>query len=62
MYYFIYFRERTKVLAQFRSDSGEEAGPPIELPVTLERETLQQILNTLLKQVNNNLHIYISNI
>jgi len=44
---------RVNVLAQFRSESGEAAGPPIELPVSLTREKLQLILNALLKQEEN---------
>ncbi|KAG7174648.1 Notchless protein 1-like [Homarus americanus] len=41
---------RANVLAQFQSESGDTAGPPIELPLTLARDKLQQILNVLLKQ------------
>jgi len=44
---------RVNVLAQFRSESGDAAGPPIELPVSLTREKLQLILNALLKQEEN---------
>lgn len=38
-------------LAQFQSESGEATGPPVELPLNLPREKLQQILNALLEQV-----------
>ncbi|MCL4116844.1 UNVERIFIED_CONTAM: hypothetical protein GTU68_064523 [Idotea baltica] len=42
--------EKLNVLAQFCSESGITAGPPIELPLSLPREKLQLILNTLLKE------------
>ncbi|XP_068220700.1 notchless protein homolog 1 [Palaemon carinicauda] len=45
--------ERVNVLAQFASETGEVAGPPIELPLMLGREKLQLILNALLKQEEN---------
>ncbi|KAF2360526.1 NLE protein [Trinorchestia longiramus] len=44
--------QQTKVLSQFRSEAGETAGPPIELPVNLPKQKLQLILNSLLKQEN----------
>ncbi|MPC64852.1 hypothetical protein E2C01_058974 [Portunus trituberculatus] len=43
--------DKENVLAQFQSESGEAAGPPVELPLNLPREKLQQILNALLQQV-----------
>lgn len=42
--------DKENVLAQFQSESGEAAGPPVELPLNLPREKLQQILNALLQQ------------
>ncbi|KAK8741135.1 hypothetical protein OTU49_002514, partial [Cherax quadricarinatus] len=41
---------KVNTLAQFQSETGETAGPPIELPLSLARDKLQQILNTLLEQ------------
>ncbi|XP_045597662.1 notchless protein homolog 1 isoform X1 [Procambarus clarkii] len=41
---------KINTLAQFQSESGEAAGPPIELPLALARDKLQQILNVLLNQ------------
>lgn len=50
---FLYFFsiEQVNVFAQFCSESGDVAGPPIELPLTLAKDKLQLILNTLLKKV-----------
>ncbi|XP_076069469.1 notchless protein homolog 1 [Oratosquilla oratoria] len=42
--------EAVNVLAQFKAESGDAAGPPIELPLTLSKDKLQLILNALLKQ------------
>lgn len=42
---------KVNVLAQFQAESGDNAGPPIELPIALARDKLQQILNALLQQV-----------
>ncbi|KAK4293578.1 hypothetical protein Pmani_033733 [Petrolisthes manimaculis] len=42
--------DKENVLAQFRSESGEAAGPPVELPIILARDKLQQILNAFLQQ------------
>ncbi|XP_063585282.1 notchless protein homolog 1-like [Penaeus indicus] len=39
-----------QVLAQFCSESGEVAGPPIDLPLGLGKEKLQLILNALLNK------------
>ncbi|KAK7083122.1 Notchless protein 1 [Halocaridina rubra] len=43
-------KEKINVLAQFCSEDGEAAGPPIELPLVLGRDKLQLILNAILKQ------------
>lgn len=43
--------DKMNVLAQFQAESGDNAGPPIELPIALARDKLQQILNALLQQV-----------
>ncbi len=38
--------------AKFVSDTGEEAGPPLDLPIGMTTEQLQLILNALLKNVS----------
>ncbi|XP_058128294.1 protein Notchless [Anopheles ziemanni] len=37
------------VQARFVSDAGEEAGPPVTLPIELEKDQLEQICNALFK-------------
>lgn len=39
------------VQARFVSDVGVEAGPPLDLPVSVTKEQLELILNALLKNV-----------
>lgn len=38
--------------AKFVSDTGEEAGPPLDLPIGVTTEQLQLICNALLKNVS----------
>mmetsp|Transcript_3041 Transcript_3041/g.9521 ORF Transcript_3041/g.9521 Transcript_3041/m.9521 type:complete len:530 (+) Transcript_3041:113-1702(+) len=38
-----------KVLAQFRNESGEQTGPPLDLPATMSPEQLNELLNELLQ-------------
>lgn len=40
------------IQARFVSDSGEEAGPPIDLPITVDVKQLELICNALLKNVS----------
>lgn len=40
------------IQARFVSDSGEEAGPPIDLPINVDVQQLELILNALLKNVS----------
>lgn len=40
------------IQARFVSDAGEEAGPPIELPVNVDVQQLELICNALLKNVS----------
>lgn len=40
------------IQARFVSDSGEEAGPPIDLPVTVDVQQLELICNAILKNVS----------
>jgi len=40
------------IQARFVSDSGEEAGPPIDLPVQVDVQQLELICNALLKNVS----------
>lgn len=39
------------IQARFVTDMGEEAGPPIDLPVEVDLQQLELILNALLKNV-----------
>lgn len=39
------------IQARFVSDAGEEAGPPIDLPITVDVQQLELICNALLKNV-----------
>lgn len=39
------------IQVRFISDQGEEAGPPIDLPVTVDVKQLELIVNALLKKV-----------
>lgn len=39
------------IQVRFVSDQGEEAGPPIDLPVTVDVKQLELIVNALLKKV-----------
>lgn len=41
------------IQVRFVSDQGEEAGPPIDLPVTVDVKQLELIVNALLKKVRN---------
>lgn len=38
--------------ARFVSDTGEEAGPPLDLPINVTKEQLGLICNALLKNVS----------
>lgn len=40
------------IQARFVSDAGEEAGPPIDLPVNVDVQQLELICNALLKNVS----------
>jgi NLE (NUC135) domain len=40
------------IQARFVSDTGEEAGPPIDLPVNVDLQQLELICNALLKNVS----------
>lgn len=40
------------IQARFVSDTGEEAGPPIDLPITVDVQQLELICNALLKNVS----------
>jgi hypothetical protein len=40
------------IQARFVSDSGEEAGPPIDLPVNVDVQQLELICNAILKNVS----------
>lgn len=47
------------IQARFVSDTGEEAGPPIDLPIGVDVEQLALICNALLKNVRKiNLFLY----
>jgi NLE (NUC135) domain len=39
------------IQARFVSDTGEEAGPPIDLPIQVDVQQLELICNALLKNV-----------
>lgn len=39
------------IQVRFVSDQGEEAGPPLDLPVTVDVRKLELIVNALLKKV-----------
>lgn len=41
------------IQARFVSDNGEEAGPPLDLPVSVDITQMELILNALLKNVSN---------
>jgi hypothetical protein len=45
------------IQARLVSDAGEEAGPPIDLPVGVTTEQLELILNALLKNVSITLNL-----
>lgn len=40
------------VQAKFKSDTGEDTGSPLELPLNITRDQLQLICNALLQEVN----------
>jgi ribosome assembly protein 4 len=40
------------IQARFVSDTGEEAGPPIDLPVNVDLQQLELICNAILKNVS----------
>jgi ribosome assembly protein 4 len=40
------------IQARFVTDTGEEAGPPIDLPITVDVQQLELICNALLKNVS----------
>lgn len=40
------------IQARFVSDAGEEVGPPIDLPIEIDKEQLELICNALLKNVS----------
>jgi ribosome assembly protein 4 len=40
------------IQARFISDSGQEAGPPIDLPINVDLQQLELICNALLKNVS----------
>lgn len=44
--------ETHTIQARFVSDAGEEAGPPIDLPITVDLQQLELICNALLKNVS----------
>jgi ribosome assembly protein 4 len=39
------------VQAKFKSDTGEEVGSPLDLPLNINKEQLQLICNALLQEV-----------
>jgi ribosome assembly protein 4 len=41
------------IQARFVSDTGEEAGPPLDLPIEVDKQQLELICNALLKNVSN---------
>lgn len=41
------------IQARFVSDTGEEAGPPLDLPIDVDVQQLELICNALLKNVRN---------
>jgi NLE (NUC135) domain len=43
------------IQARFVSDTGEEAGPPIDLPIQVDLTQLELICNALLKNVSKNI-------
>lgn len=47
------------IQARFVSDSGEEAGPPLALPIALNVSQIGRICNAILQNVSklNNLHV-----
>jgi ribosome assembly protein 4 len=44
--------ETCTIQARFVSDNGEEAGPPLDLPVSADIAQMELILNALLKNVS----------
>lgn len=40
------------IQARFVSDNGEEAGPPLDLPISVDITQMELILNALLKNVS----------
>lgn len=40
------------IQARFVSDTGEEAGPPLDLPIDVDKQQLELICNALLKNVS----------
>lgn len=42
------------IQAKFISDAGEEAGPPLDLPIDVTIEQLDLIINAVLKNVSTN--------
>jgi NLE (NUC135) domain len=48
------------IQARFISDSGEEAGPPLDLPIDVDVKQLELICNALLKNVSNNFYVFVT--
>lgn len=44
--------ETHTIQARFVSDNGDEAGPPLDLPVSVDISQMELILNALLKNVS----------
>jgi ribosome assembly protein 4 len=44
--------ETFTIQARFVSDNGDEAGPPLDLPVSVDVTQMELILNALLKNVS----------
>lgn len=40
------------IQARFKSDTGEETGNPLDLPLNITKDQLSLICNALLKEVN----------
>lgn len=50
------------VQARFKSDTGEETGSPLDLPLNVTKDQLQLICNALLHEVPTSLKLLITNI
>lgn len=49
--------EINTIQARLVSEAGEEAGPPLDLPIDVDVKQLELICNALLKNVSKNLKI-----